>query len=49
MDIEVQIHDDYCTDVGSEDIQAILAKITALVIEATLQNASPPDRETAAA
>lgn len=37
METIIQIHEDYCADVGAEDIQAILAEITALISEAVLR------------
>ena len=38
MEMKIEIHDDYCTDVSSDKIQAILAEITALVSEAVLRS-----------
>lgn len=37
METIIQIHEDYCADVGAEEILAILAEITALVSEAVLR------------
>ena len=34
---KIEIHDDYCTDMDSQDIQAILSQITALVTDAVLR------------
>ena len=45
MDAKIQIHDDYCSDMGSEDIQEILAKVTALVTEAVLRGTGRPETE----
>ena len=38
MEIKIEIHDDYCADVDSDEIQAILSEITALVSEAVLRS-----------
>lgn len=38
MEIKIEIHDDYCADVSSNEIQAILEEITALVSEAVLRS-----------
>ena len=38
MEIRTTIHDDYCANVSSDEIQAILAEITALVSEAVLRS-----------
>ena len=38
METKIEIHDDYCTDMGSDEIQVILAEITALVSEAVLRS-----------
>lgn len=45
MDAKIQIHDDYCSNMSSEDIQAILAKVTALVTEAFLRSSGLPEKE----
>ena len=37
MEPKIEIHDDYCTDMDSNEIQAILAQITALVTDAVLR------------
>ena len=34
---KIEIHNDYCTDMDSQDIQAILSQITALVTDAVLR------------
>ena len=38
METKIEIHDEYCADVNSDEIQAILAEITALVSEAVLRS-----------
>ena len=45
MDAKIQIHDDCCSNMSSEDIQAILAKVTALVTEAVLRSLGLPEEE----
>ena len=45
VDAKIQIHDDYCSNMSSEDIQAILAKVTALVTEAVLRGTGRPETE----
>ena len=37
MEPKIEIHDDYCTDMDSNEIQAILTQITALVADAVLR------------
>ncbi len=37
MDTKIQIHDDYCANMASEDIRAILAQVTTLITEAVLR------------
>lgn len=37
MEPKIEIHNDYCADMGSNDIQAILSQITALVTDAVLR------------
>ena len=37
MESKIEIHNDYCTDMDSNDIQAILSQITALVTDAVLR------------
>ena len=34
---KIEIHNDYCTNMDSQDIQAILSQITALVTDAVLR------------
>ena len=45
MNAKIQIHDDYCSNMSSEDIQAILARVTALVTEAVLRGTGRPETE----
>ena len=45
MNAKIQIHDDYCSNMSSEDIQAILAKVTALVTKAVLRSSGLPEEE----
>ena len=45
MDAKSQIHDDHCSNMSREDIQAILAKVTALVTEAFLRSSGLPEKE----
>ena len=37
MEPTIEIYDDYCADMDSNDIQAILSQITALVTDAVLR------------
>ena len=49
MEPKIEIHDDYCTDMDSNEIQAILAQITALVTDAVLRaTAQKKDEDDAA-
>ena len=49
MKTKIEIHDDYCTDMDSKDIQAILSQITALVTDAVLRaTAQKKDEDDAA-
>ena len=49
MESKIEIHNDYCTDMGSNDIQAILSQITALVTDAVLRaTAQKKDEDDAA-
>ncbi|MCI7640220.1 MAG: hypothetical protein MSS60_10420 [Clostridiales bacterium] len=49
MDAKIQIHDDYCSNMSSEDIQAVLSQVTALITGAILRaGAQPEEPETAA-
>ena len=45
---KIEIHNDYCTDMDSQDIQAILSQITALVTDAVLRAAAKQKDEDAA-
>lgn len=47
METKIEIHDDYCTDMDSKDIQATLSQITALVTDAVLR-ANSTSKDTAA-
>ena len=49
MESKIEICDDYCTDMDSNEIQAILAQITALVTDAVLRaTAQKKDEDDAA-
>ena len=49
MDPKIEIHNDYCIDMDSNDIQAILSQITALVTDAVLRaTAQKKDEDDAA-
>ncbi len=49
VDTKIRIHDDYCSNRNSEDIQAILSQVTALITGAILRaGAQPEEPETAA-
>ena len=49
MESKIEIHNDYCTDMDSNDIQAILSQITALVTDAVLRaTAQRKDEDNAA-
>ena len=49
MEPKIEIHNDYCTDMDSNDIQAILSQITALVTDAVLRaTAQKKDEDDAA-
>ena len=49
MDARIQIHDDYCSNMSSEDIQTVLSQVTALITGAILRaGAQPEEPETAA-
>ena len=45
---KIEIHNDYCTNVDSQDIQAILSQITALVTYAVLRAVAKQKDEDAA-
>ena len=40
MEAKIEIHDNYCTEMDEQEIQAILAQITALVTDAVLRAVS---------
>ena len=49
MDATIQIHDDYSSNMSSEDIQAALSEVTALITGAILRaGVQPEEPETAA-
>ena len=49
MEPKIEIHNDYCADMDSNEIQAILAQITALVTDAVLRaTAQKKDKDDAA-
>ena len=49
MEPKIKIHNDYCTDMDSNEIQAILSQITALVTDAVLRaTAQKKDEDDAA-
>ena len=49
MEPKIEIYDDYCADMDSNEIQAILAQITALVTDAVLRaTAQEKDEDDAA-
>ena len=49
MEPKIEIQDDYCADMDSTDIQAILSQITALVTDAILRaTAQKKDEDNAA-
>ena len=45
MESKIEIHNDYCTDMDSNDIQAILSQITALVTDAVLRATAKAENE----
>ena len=45
---KIEIHNDYCIDMDSQDIQAILSQITALVTDAVLRAVAQQKGEDAA-
>ena len=45
MESKIEIHNDYCTDMGSNDIQAILSQLTALVTDAVLRATTKSENE----
>ena len=49
MEPKIEIHNDYCTDMDSNEIQAILSQITTLVTDAVLRaTAQKKDEDDAA-
>ena len=49
MEPKIEIHNDYCADMDSNEIQAILAQITVLVTDAILRaTAQKKDEDDAA-
>ena len=48
MEPKIEIYDDYCVDMGSNDIQTILSHITALVTDAVLRATAQQKDENAA-
>ena len=49
MESKIEIHNDYCADMDSNEIQSILAQITALVTDAVLRaTAQKKDEDDAA-
>ena len=49
MEPKIKTHDDYCTDMDSNHIQAILSQITALVTDAVLRATAQKKNEDDAA
>jgi hypothetical protein len=49
MKPKIEIHNDYCADMDSNEIQAILAQITALVTDAVLRTTAQKKDEDDAA
>ena len=45
MESKIEIHNDYCTDMDSNAIQAILSQITALVTDAVLRATAKSENE----
>ena len=43
MEPKIEIHNDYCKNQGSEEVEAILSQITALITGAVLRAFSPPE------
>ena len=43
MDTRIAIHNDYCKDLGSAEVESILSQITALITDAVLRASSPPE------
>ena len=49
METKIEIHNNYCTDMDNNDIQAILSQITALVTDAVLRASTQLETENKAA
>lgn len=49
MEPNIEIHNDYCADMSSNDIQTILSQITALVTDAVLRASAQKKEENDAA
>ena len=49
MEPKIEIYDDHCTDMDSNEIQAILSQITALITDAVLRAATQSEAEDKAA
>ena len=43
MDTRIEIHNDYCKDLDSAEVESILSQITALITDAVLRESSPPE------
>ena len=43
MDTRIEIHNDYCKDLDSVEVESILSQITALITDAVLRASSPPE------
>ena len=48
MEPKIEIHNNYCAEMGSTDIEAILAQITALVTDAVLRATAQKNEDDAA-
>ena len=48
MEPKIEIHNDYCADMDSNDIQTILSQITALVTDAVLRATAQKNEDDAA-
>ena len=48
MEPKIEIHNDYCTDMDSNEIQTILSQITALVTDAVLRATAQKNEDGAA-
>lgn len=49
MDPNITIHNDFCTDMCSDDINDILSAVTALIAEAVLRSITTPEEPDTAA